>query len=70
MNYGNVCAKRILVADKMGLSPEFVNLAKLFTDGKLHPMQFLNLEKAGNNAVEKIIESGRIDEAYKIAECL
>lgn len=70
MTYGMTTAKRILVADKMGLNPEGVELAKSFIAGKLEPVNMLHFERAGNSAVEKIIESGRIDEAYNIAESI
>ena len=58
---------RILVAEKLGLNPEFTEFAKLAIKGELHASQFLNIEKAGNKAVESIVNAGlskQAQEAY------
>jgi hypothetical protein len=68
MTYGELHAKRIFVADKMGLNPVGLQLANDYKAGKLESSSMLTFEKFGNLALDQIIASGRIDESWEIAE--
>jgi len=65
---GKVAAIRILIADEMGLNPEFATFAKMYLDGNLAPTQFAILERAGHDANKLINDSGRAQEALELAE--
>lgn len=67
ISIGKASAIRILVADELGLNPEFVPFAKMYMDGKLYQTQFGRLEKAGNEANELINKAGLQSEAMKLS---
>lgn len=66
ISYLKAQAIRILIADELGLNPEYVAFAKLAIDDKLYVMQFARLESAGHDAVKKIHVAGKVNEAIKL----
>lgn len=65
---GKASAIRILVANELGLNPEFVSFAEMYMDGKLYVTQFGRLEKAGNEANELINKAGLQNRAIELSK--
>jgi len=68
INLGKASAVRILVAEELGLNPEYVPLANEYIVGKLFPLQYGMLEKGGIQAVELINNAGLTDKASELAQ--
>lgn len=64
---GTASAIRILVANDLGLNPEFVLLAEMYLSGELFASEYSKLENAGINAVKLIQTAGLEKEALELS---
>ena len=66
--YGKCRAIQILVAEELGLKPEYVPFAKMYLEGKLSPMQFGRMEIAGRKATMEINDKGLEEKALELSK--